>query len=695
MLFCMTTTTLLTTFLGKVGLGAVLDQFESWVTNPDFTRELQNVRLHELEIHALEKEIAGLLGVQASLLAEENREAGRWVAEYLAKKAISAGVTTIALLAVLVTGCMEGGGPGAAAGNRLSGKLDQWASQSAKAAGPVMRVIAISPLLPAADKATVRKELETEILWIAEQAPQGSVTVIIDGLNCAPVAKLEAVPGVARIRKKALIKPALAIGQFLDKPHPRLKDDGRVHLPRLAQTLKQLGLPAGTHVVVLANPLFLDDGKDKFFSMADGRVPSDGCLFEDPQFNLYSVVGRQKALLGLYVHLGWPNDAAFQDDSMRQALLRWWAIYLEEQSAVLVTAQPSFAAALEAAREGVTEPLMYADADADAEPAMVKIVKVEREEEHTEIRPKVSDAALRRAEEQRRAKEEAAAKEAEAAAKREREAKEAQRRAEEENESAKARQTASQEARDKYGNLLGSKHDLIVDGQMKGDKILIAAFGQDDEVDMSPLRGALVKKGFAVERLGPRMPDLTSFEAKLDDSRQLWLWSSSEVGLFSKQHVQAIVQRWRRGKLALCLLADNTPFTAEASAVLAAISPGSTIAGDYGGAQVLRARGRSGGGFDAKSPLFHNVSALFEGRTISAVAGPGLVPVCYASNGAPLIATLQQPGSSRLVVFGGYTSMFKIFWQETGISRFAVNCAGWLGEADGDADKVPGVEHSR
>jgi|SRR5579863_4490623 len=85
---------------------------------------------------------------------------------------------------------------------------------------------------------------------------------------------------------------------------------------------------------------------------------------------------------------------------------------------------------------------------------------------------------------------------------------------------------------------------------------------------------------------------------------------------------------------------------------------------------------------DAKSPLFHNTTTLYEGTTISSISGPKLVPVCFASNGSPLIATLQVGGSSRLVVHCGFTSFYQRFWDDAGVSRFAVNCAGWLGGAE-------------
>ena len=147
-------------------------------------------------------------------------------------------------------------------------------------------------------------------------------------------------------------------------------------------------------------------------------------------------------------------------------------------------------------------------------------------------------------------------------------------------------------------------------------------------------------------------------------------------------HLRVLLDRWRAGRLALCLMADNVPFTAEAVAVLNAVAPGTTITGDYLGEQKLHARGTGNIGFDAAQPLFHNVETLYEGTTISHIRSRQLTTVCNASNGLPLIATYQQPGSSRLLVHCGFTSLYERFWDDAGVSRFAVNVAGWLSEAD-------------
>lgn len=714
----------LTTFIGHSGLEHYLSRFEKWGPNPDYARVLEDVQLAEGSIARIDEQIALAAGKVAECDAAVQREASLARALYTALRNGASSVMIVVL--ALVAGC-----DGGASADRLqrNRQLDRWVNQSAKEELPIIRVLAISPQLPPAEKAIATEQLETEIVWLAGKAPVGSVVVIVDALECAPVARLEAVAGVPRIRKKALAKALRPIRGFLNQPAARTSV-GPIHLPRLAQTAKQWDLPPGSHVVVFGNPLFLKDGKDNFFSMADGRVPSDGCLFEDPKLNLYSTVGRERALPGQYWHLGWSDDAVFEDDSHRQAVLRFWFLYFQAQSATLVTAQPSFFAAADAARENATEPLMQADANPDARPAMVRIVKIQHEDE-VKLEPKKSRTSDPQADspEARKRMDGDGRKQRDASAppqvarppkasgevKPQTSAAQSPKRIETPKVAASprsaspsrdkhpSRETAELPTKavdgetkasnnnqrhevDQHGNVQGSDHDLISDGQMRGQRIVLATFYQHGEVDTSPLATALTTKGFTVERLHGPLPPLSEFNSLLDESQQFWMWSSAHPSQLPASHLQTIVQRWRAGKLALCLLADNTPYTAEASTVLSAIARGSSIHGNYPGEQTLRARSGNGPGFDPRVPLFHNITTLYEGTTISSMSGPGLVPVCYASNGSPLIATLQREGSSRLVVHGGFTSFYKRYWDDAGVSRFAVNCAGWLAGGDDIAE---------
>jgi len=668
---CLVISMALTAFLGHAAVEQQLRRHENWVLNPDYARALDDVQTDIVDLRVAEAAIVQEERRYAALAAEEEQAAAqaRALYKYLKQRATLWGWVLFCGLAT-AGGCADpAGGPGA-------GGLKTWSRPNDRPAAAVTRVLAVSPVLPPAEKLVVRQQLETELAWLADEAPIGSQLVVVDGLDCAPVARFEAGPGVARIRKKSFVKPLVALREFFDKSRPRQKDDGHLHLPRLAQTAGQWRLPPGSRLIVCGNPLFLNEGKDAFFSMQGGRVPSDGCLFEDPRDNLYSVVGREKSLAGVFVHMGWGDDRVFEDDSHRQAVQEFWAKYFSALSATLVTAQPSPAEAFAAARDGVTEPLPHGEPAADAEAAMVRTIKVpvekteqtppknENQEPGINTQAPPSGAASSVPSQTRDAPEPAVDEPA---------------------QRADLVVETPQAARDRHGNLLGSTHDLIQDGQMRGRRILLVLFHHDAEIERTPLDAALTAKGYEVRRLRPPLTAAPEFARALDEVGQLWLFASQSDRLPASQR-QEIVARWRTGRLALCLLADNSPFTTEVNALLGELAPGATLDGDYSGEQTLHARGASasgaGSGFDPRSPLFHNVAALFEGTTVSRITGPGLTPACYASDGTPLVAVLERAGCGRVVVHGGFTSFYPTYWHDAGVSRFAVNAAGWLSGVD-------------
>ncbi len=234
---------------------------------------------------------------------------------------------------------------------------------------------------------------------------------------------------------------------------------------------------------------------------------------------------------------------------------------------------------------------------------------------------------------------------------------------------------------DQHGNLVGSENDLLKDNEASGEKILILEFCTAHPTDTSRLVDALQAKGFGVDTMTYPLPRPTDFSAKLDDYQQVWLWSGSQGSRLKSSHARELARWWNDGSRGLCILADNSPYEAEANKVLRAILPTAQISGDHNGESLLKARGDFGSGFIAKHPLFHNIESLFEGTTISTVWGGGMSPVCYASNDMPLVSVYEGNGS-RLVVHCGFTSFLPEAWADAGISRFAVNCGGWLAGKD-------------
>jgi hypothetical protein len=703
----------LTVYISHTGIDAYLGKFRTWQPNPEYVELVDEIESCNHEIRLSENTILNAKRSLAIFDNQEQLETSRMDAAFQAmRKSMFNGLILFVLMAAAGCGLAE-----TASGMPANGGM--WNSEafnSDEPSTPVTRVYVISPLLSSTDKKEAIEQIETEINWLTSQAPVKSVILLVNGLDCSPIAKLEAGPGVARIRRKALVKPAQAIKAFFSKSHPRAKDDGRVNLPRITQVAQQWKLPKGSHIVVLGNPLYIDDGKEKHSSMGEGRCPTDGCLFEDRKLSIFSTIGREKALTGQYWHLGWADDGVFLDDAHRQAVLRFWHLYFQTQSASLVTAQPSLLAASEAARERKTDQLMFDEPDENSQAQMVRIVKTDGTSSAERIKSRLEkaesdevdqvdiDIQLDEMNEETELPETNEEKEESIEVETNREEDVTQSRIDPEPgdpelddpevkvqkpivpDTAKdiqheqVTQTLQAEPKkvDEHGNITGAIHDLIRDGEMRGQKILMIEFPNYSEVQDSPLSDALTTKGFEVERLSTPLPKLSDFVSKLDAADQLWVWSSMYDGLLPESHLKAIVERWKSGRLALCLLADNTPHTKEAAQILSAIVPNCVISGSYEGETQLVAKGDTNRGFDPQSPIFHNITTFYEGTTISSPYGPPeLKAVCWASNELPVVSTIER-GSSRLIVHCGFTCYFVQFWDDAGVRRFAVNSAGWL-----------------
>ena len=393
-------------------------------------------------------------------------------------------------------------------------------------------------------------------------------------------------------------------------------------------------------MVVFGNPLFLNEGADAVFSMKDGAVPTDGHLFLDRKFSIYSIAGRERALAGQLFYWGHSGDGVFLDDSHKQRVARFWSVYLKSQSATLVSFLPSLAGAAESAQRRDRTPMMADDPDPHAKATMLTITKGIRTENE-------AGGAAKRKEESGKAK------------------------------------NARGAALDVHGNPVGDANDLIRAGQMSGKRILFVTFDHYPEIEASPLPGALREKGFEVERVRYPLPQLAAWKAMLASADQVWVISSEATDHFPKTHRAALVERWKAG-MDLYLAGDNAPYFCEANAVLAMIASGVKLSGNCPGMQKLGPAENGDAGFVPGS-LFHGINTFFEGNTVSSVApGGGFKSVCRHSGGGVLLATLDDGKAGRVVIDGGYTKWFPQYFEQAGAGRLAVNIAGWLAGVDAE-----------
>ena len=242
---------------------------------------------------------------------------------------------------------------------------------------------------------------------------------------------------------------------------------------------------------------------------------------------------------------------------------------------------------------------------------------------------------------------------------------------------------------DEHGNPVGKEHDLVADGKLTGLKAMIVNFDKDPDITNSPLAGALTAKGLEVSKIQFPLPALLEWEKRLDSVNQVWMFSSQMRGHLPKGHLAALVTRWKAGRLALALLADNDNFTQETNTLLAEITPGNAMRGEYSGEKDLGARTEKGVGFLSGHPVFHGIESLYEGVTISKLVGKqSLTPICWASDGGVLLSTYQAGKSSRLICDGGYTRYYGQYWNKAATERLAGNIAAWLAGKEGGVQSL-------
>ena len=664
----------LSPMLAHSGIEVIIEQMQTKVPNPDWCTIENEICVHEKDIDVAQDQVAEAESKIAIMKARETELVTSALNLYKRLKLSAAVFLAILFSCELSTPC---------AAQPAASKAD---------IRPPYRVLAISPRLEATDRTLLKSILirECEVMLTL---PDGHVLQVVDGWTSQPIAKIENSTSSTRTRRRDTAEQLRMVLEFLKNSGGNDKFDGRVHLPRLTHSLAQLRIPPRSHVIVIGSPLFFGSGQDTVFSMVDGRYPSDGCLFDSNQ-NVFSTAGRSKSLESQFWHLGW-NSNEILDEAHKRSVLRFWALYLSEQSACLVTGQPAITSAIEAANKSATTKLVNDQPDRTSKPGMISNVWIV-EEKSTTIRSDESamdgridstkatdDAAKRKDAEQ--------ASESVVAPAKDRLIDKPPPTTERSNK-LESNVIANVSERDRFKNLVGSSNDLVRDRQISGKKISVLNLCRLTQLDNSPLYDALKDKGFEVELLHAPLPDPARFAQDIETTDQLWVFSSDGSSNFTNAHASAIINRWRSGKLALFLLADNDPFVYEANRLLEMMSTNGQIrvSGDYRGMQYLTAGTENqSGGFDRTCPLFHNVETLYEGITISSVqsSGRALKPVCWASNGKPLIATYEGNGRGRLIIHCGFTSFFSNFWTDAGVRRLAVNSAGWLSGLDRPASQ--------
>jgi hypothetical protein len=251
---------------------------------------------------------------------------------------------------------------------------------------------------------------------------------------------------------------------------------------------------------------------------------------------------------------------------------------------------------------------------------------------------------------------------------------------------------------DAIGNLVGSKHDWIKANEFAGKRILMTVHTKADSF-FQYVPDVLRSVGFTVDtwKAGAEpLPDLRNYD-------QCWVVSGGTANPDLEKHTQSYLDFVGRGK-GLYVLSDNEPLFVEANAIAQKLH-GATISGNYEGEQLIRVlkpgelrrlsqgalrAGRGGGAgqragvvggqlYAEDHELLSGLNALYEGTSISNIAGGrDLEVILQASDGKPLVAVSKRP-KERIVYDCGFTRMF-YRWEENAVSnaRWYQNVAGYL-----------------
>ncbi len=629
-----------TCFVGHSGLEAFLRRYEILDDNPRYLHAFHERQgaMHELRV--LEAQLSECDRQIATL--EDEEQQGRCRARTLYKALKYSMHAMLFVSSGFFSGCSS----------EPKGEAPLGLIQPKEiSVEPIHRLYAIADSSDESIQKEILGQFEQDLNWLSTNAAVGTTIYVVDAWSGAEVARFVAVDGVKRIRRQAMVEPAKLLHEYLTRRKSR--DAARVRIPRLAQLVSQLD-PLPLQVCVLGNPLYDvdDDTSDTYYSMIDGRVGSDGMLFETPSLSPFSVVGRGGKLANQSWHLGWHQDqAGFKDETHRLSVLRFWHLYLQEQGAKLVTAQDSISAVMQATRNGLSKQLMNDIADRSQPAAMVRIVKIVND---ANVQTQTLEFIERAGEVKRRDFHFQQGRDSK-----------------EEVKTSSSMDTSA-------ANTVSDQVTVVGADTSRDRRILMLRLLLDEHAETSPMGESLTANGFQVEIARYPLPREEEFSRLLSRCGQVWIWSSPSDDRLPPGHLTLLCDGFQAGTYCMFLLADNAPYLKEANHILDRLVPGTRLAGNYRGEATLNPKGDESLGFDSTSPIFDGVQSMFEGTTVSRIENAGrLQPLCFSSDGAVLIATWEHENGGRLVVDGGFTRFYRRFWNDDA-EKLAINIANYL-----------------
>lgn len=109
-----------------------------------------------------------------------------------------------------------------------------------------------------------------------------------------------------------------------------------LRLPQILRFIAQNITSDGGHDVVMLGSPFYDDPRDAAFSMANANVPSDGHINNSTAETPYGGAGNTKLLAGMRVHMSYGDENIMVNTAHRNAVHRFWTLYIESMGGQLV-----------------------------------------------------------------------------------------------------------------------------------------------------------------------------------------------------------------------------------------------------------------------------------------------------------------------------------------------------------------------
>ncbi len=241
-------------------------------------------------------------------------------------------------------------------------------------------------------------------------------------------------------------------------------------------------------------------------------------------------------------------------------------------------------------------------------------------------------------------------------------------------------------AKDGFGNAVGSKHDLAVDGAFTGQTVVVLHFYTGGGFDFQLPRAALGEKGFSVYRFIDTAPSPAELEKALSKANQLWVISGDRVQL-TPAHVKVIKKFFEAGH-GLYLWGDNAPYAQDADLVSRALFDVPMKSDPYdAGEKVVGRQVKVGDtGLLADHLLTTGIEQLYEGHSIAFLPNPGVLKPLIVGTEKHVVAAYFDRDGKRAIVDGGFTRLY-VQWDTAGTGRYVKNAAAWLAnyERFGDA----------